>query len=112
MKRYTFESDGYYAVKNDVCFDDQNEDYQGPAIDRLANYEDTGLEPQDVVNVFPTLVSAIENNNELKRYRALGTVEGFKRLKEFWEQVPMKIQKQVERNYNGETAQEDTANDK
>lgn len=48
MERLTFESDGYYAVSNEVCFDDQNEDYQGPAIDLLAAYEDTDKTPKDI----------------------------------------------------------------
>ena len=38
--KYTFMSDGYAAVKNDVCYEDQNEDYCGDAIDKLAAYED------------------------------------------------------------------------
>ena len=38
--RYTFMSDDYAAVKNDVCYEDQNEDYCGDAIDKLAAYED------------------------------------------------------------------------
>ena len=38
--RYTFISDDYAAVKNDVCYEDQNEDYCGEAIDKLAAYED------------------------------------------------------------------------
>ena len=38
--RYTFMSgDGYYAISGKECFDDQNEDYCGPAIDKLAEYE-------------------------------------------------------------------------
>ena len=39
MDRYTFISDGYYAVSSEKCFEDQNEDYCGDAIDRLAYYE-------------------------------------------------------------------------
>lgn len=45
MKRFTFISDGYYAVGSDVCFDDQDENYCGPAITKLAEYENTGLDP-------------------------------------------------------------------
>lgn len=37
MERYTFMSDGYYAVGE--CYDDQSENYCGPAITRLAEYE-------------------------------------------------------------------------
>lgn len=51
MERITFESDGYFAVRGKDCFDDQNENYCGPAIDRLAAYEDTGLTPDDVVDL-------------------------------------------------------------
>lgn len=39
-------SDDYYAVNSEVCWEDQNEEYCGPAIDRLAAYEDTGLTPE------------------------------------------------------------------
>ena len=48
MKRITFESDGYWAVDDASCFEDRDENYCGPAIDRLAAYEDTGLEPDEV----------------------------------------------------------------
>lgn len=51
MERLTFESDGYFAVRGKDCFDDQDENYCGPAIDRLAAYEDTGLTPGDVVDL-------------------------------------------------------------
>ena len=39
MKRHTFISDGYYAISGEENFDDQNEDYCGAAIDKLAEYE-------------------------------------------------------------------------
>lgn len=39
MKRYTFISDDYYAISGEGCFDDQDENYFGPAIDKLAEYE-------------------------------------------------------------------------
>lgn len=45
MKRYTFISDDYYAISGEECFDDQDENYSGPAIDKLAeydNYEEAG----------------------------------------------------------------------
>jgi len=47
--RYTFMSDGYAAVKNDVCYEDQNEDYCGDAIDKLAAYEDAEEQGQLVI---------------------------------------------------------------
>ena len=39
MSRYTFISDGYYAISGEDCFDDQDENYCGPAITKLARYE-------------------------------------------------------------------------
>lgn len=43
MERFTFISDGYYAVSNDDCYEDQNENYCGPAIERLAKYEEANI---------------------------------------------------------------------
>lgn len=48
MKRYTFFTDDYPVVTCDHCYEDQNENYCGPAIKRLAEYEATGLMPAEV----------------------------------------------------------------
>ena len=48
MKRYTFFTDDYPVVTCEHCYEDQNENYTGPAIDRLAEYEATGLIPAEV----------------------------------------------------------------
>lgn len=48
MKRYTFFTDDYPVVTCNHCYEDQNENYTGPAIDRLAEYESTGLMPAEV----------------------------------------------------------------
>lgn len=48
MKRYTFFTDDYPVVTCKHCYEDQNENYTGPAIDRLAEYEATGLMPAEV----------------------------------------------------------------
>lgn len=48
MERFTFMSDGYYAVDGNSCYDDPDENYCGPAIDRLAAYESTGFTPKEV----------------------------------------------------------------
>lgn len=56
MKRFTFlNGDGYPVVDNDNCFEEQSEHYCGPAIERLAAYEDTGLEPEDVRAMFSSV---------------------------------------------------------
>lgn len=51
MKRHTFMSDGYYAISGEENFDDQNENYCGAAIDRLAEYEN--LEEQERLLILP-----------------------------------------------------------
>ena len=50
MERLTF-LNGHEipCVRNDQCFEEQSEHYCGPAIDRLAAYEDTGLTPEEVL---------------------------------------------------------------
>lgn len=47
-KRYTFFTDDYPAVTRVSCYEDQNENYTGPAIERLAEYEAVGLMPAEV----------------------------------------------------------------
>lgn len=51
MKRHTFMSDGYYAISGRENFDDQDENYCGAAIDKLAEYED--LEEQGKLVILP-----------------------------------------------------------
>lgn len=49
MERLThLDGDGYPVVENDMCYEDQCERYCGPAIDRLSDYEDSGLEPEEI----------------------------------------------------------------
>ena len=54
MKRHTFISDGYYAISGEENFDDQDENYCGAAIDKLAEYEN--LEEQGRLVVLPCKV--------------------------------------------------------
>lgn len=55
MERYTHKAgDGEYVISGELLFEDQNEDYFGSAADRLAAYEDTGLEPEEIDSL-PTL---------------------------------------------------------
>ncbi len=50
MERLTFlNGDEIPCVRNDQCFEEQSEHYCGPAIDRLAAYEDTRLMPEEVL---------------------------------------------------------------
>lgn len=54
MKRHTFVSDGYYAISGEENFDDQDENYCGAAIDKLAEYEN--LEEQGRLVILPCKV--------------------------------------------------------
>ena len=49
MERYTHkDGDGNYVIDGEELFEDQCEDYCGPAAERLAAYEDTGFTPQEI----------------------------------------------------------------
>ena len=51
MKRHTFMSDGYYAISGEENFDDQDENYCGAAVNKLAEYEN--LEEQGKLIILP-----------------------------------------------------------
>ena len=67
--RYTFMSDGYAAVDNDVCYEDQNEDYCGDAIDKLAAYEDTGYTPEECATIAKSYPRLFDMVYELQKYK-------------------------------------------
>lgn len=54
MQRHTFISDGYYAISGKENFDDQDENYFGEAIDKLAYYEN--LEEERKLIILPCKV--------------------------------------------------------
>ena len=56
MERMTFRNgDGIACVRDDQCFEEQSGHYCGPAIDRLAAYEDTELEQEEITAMQHTL---------------------------------------------------------
>ena len=56
MERMTFrEGDGIACVRDNQCFEEQSGHYCGPAIDRLAAYEDTGMPPEEITAMQHTL---------------------------------------------------------
>ena len=67
-KRFTFFTDDYPAVTCDSCYEDQNEYYTGPAIDRLAEYEATGLMPAEVAALAQELKYAKQQCREERRW--------------------------------------------
>lgn len=68
MERFTFFTDDYPAVTCDSCYEDQNENYTGPAIDRLAEYEATGLMPAEVAALTQELKYAKQKCREERRW--------------------------------------------
>jgi len=80
MERLTQMSDGYYAVGSADCWEDQNEEYSGPAIDRLAAYEDIGLEPEEVANGLKAIRQALALSLELQVYHEIGTHDHLREL--------------------------------
>lgn len=75
MKRFTFTSEDYWAVDNQNCFEDQSEDYCGPAIDRLAAYENTGLAPEQIPRWISVADQLPEHNQRVIVCRKDGRVE-------------------------------------
>lgn len=57
-RRYTFFTDGYPVVTCISCYEDQYENYKGPAIERLAEYEATGLIPEEIAALIKELQHA------------------------------------------------------
>lgn len=76
MERLTFKSgDDYWAVNNDNCYEDQSEDYCGPAIDKLGAYEDTGLTPEQVAALKQELVDERYRHDRLQDFEVDGAQE-------------------------------------
>lgn len=84
MKRLTF-LNGYEipCVRNDQCFEEQSEHYCGPAINRLAAYEDTGLMPEEVHSMsgeWCAMMSVLNGIGSYDRLRELAEADKGGRL--------------------------------
>lgn len=78
MERLTFlNGDEIPCVRNDQCFEEQSEHYCGPAIDRLAAYEDTGLMPPDVMHMRMdmAILTALFDGIDVDRMREIVAAE-------------------------------------
>ena len=75
MERLTFlNGDEISCVRNDQCFEEQSEHYCGPAIDRLAAYEGTGLTPEEITAMRHTLEEYHRTADPLLSAKAQGRV--------------------------------------
>lgn len=84
MERLTF-LNGYEipCVRNDQCFEEQSEHYCGPAINRLAAYEDTGLMPEEVHSMsgeWCAMMSVLNGIGSYDRLRELAEADKGGRL--------------------------------
>lgn len=91
MERLTFKNgDGVACVMDDQCYEEQSGHYCGPAIDRLADYEDLGMLAEEIVDavqddgMFDTMqmVQISAALDELISYRELGPLEHLRELAE------------------------------
>ena len=78
MERLTFlNGDDIPCVRNDQCFEEQSEHYCGPAIDRLAAYEDTHMMPPDVMHMRMdmAILTALFDGIDVDRMREIVAAE-------------------------------------
>lgn len=78
MERLTFlNGDEIPCVRNDQCFEEQSEHYCGPAIDRLAAYEDTHMMPPDVMSMRMdmAILTALFDGIDVDRMREIVAAE-------------------------------------
>lgn len=83
MERLTFlNGDEIPCVRNDQCFEEQSEHYCGPAIDRLAAYEDTHMMPPDVMHMRMdmAILTALFDGIDVDRMREIVAAEREGRL--------------------------------
>ena len=74
MERYTYFDGGKWRLKIG------DTEYSGKAVDRLAAYEDTGLEPEDIEQLKGEAFGLRVDKQELEQYRALGPIDRLREL--------------------------------
>lgn len=83
MERLTYWCDnGHGGGKWFVAIDAEGGEDYGPHIDRLAAYEETGLEPGEIEQLKGEVFGLRLDKRELERYRALGSIERLRELKQ------------------------------
>lgn len=74
MERYTYFDGGKWRLKIG------DTEYSGKAVDRLAAYEDTGLEPEEIEQLKGEAFGLRVDKQELEQYRALGPIDRLREL--------------------------------
>ena len=76
MERLTYFECGKWRLKIG------DTEYSGEAVDRLAAYEDTGLEPEEIEQLKGEVFGLKVDKQELEQYRALGPIDRLRELKQ------------------------------
>lgn len=74
MERYTYFDGGKWRLKIG------DTEYSGEAVDRLAAYEETGLEPGEIEQLKGEVFGLRLDKQELEQYRALGPIDRLREL--------------------------------
>lgn len=83
MDRLTYWCDNWHGGgKWFVAIDAEGREDYGPHVDRLAAYEETGLEPGEIEQLKGEVFGLRLDKRELERYRALGSIERLRELKQ------------------------------
>ena len=82
MERLTYWCDnGHGGGKWFVAIDAEGREDYGPHVDRLAAYEETGLEPGEIEQLKGEVFGLRVDKQELEQYRALGPIDRLRELK-------------------------------
>ncbi len=72
---------GYYLVGDGIYSDwGTPEKFRGDDVDRLAAYEETGLEPEEIEQLKGEAFGLRVDKQELEQYRALGPIDRLREL--------------------------------
>lgn len=83
MERLTYWCDnGHGGGKWFVAIDAEGGEDYGPHVDRLAAYEETGLEPGEIEQLKGEVLGLRLDKQELEQYRALGPIDRLRELKQ------------------------------
>lgn len=78
MERLTFRNgDGIACVRDDQCYEEQSGHYCGPAIDRLADYEDLGMLAEEIVDTVQQSTAQFDIMQMAKIAAALDRLEKY-----------------------------------
>lgn len=85
MERYTenhYDGNGYYLICSGNCemINCGDCDILGEIVDRLAAYEDTGLEPEEIEQLKGEVFGLKVDKQELEQYRAIGPIDRLREL--------------------------------